>query len=99
MSALSYFVAAITKRAPHSIEIRMRRRMDNAVGEFLVKAIDDPTMTPSGFAAAAFADIEGEDFTVIVTSFSDIIGAISEVNCVAYDVEGDLVARYLTAKN
>jgi hypothetical protein len=76
----------------------MRRRLDDAVAEFLSRAVDDPAMTPDGFATEAFADIKGEDFDVIVQSFSDIIESISEVNCIAYGVEPDLVERYYEAK-
>ncbi|CAN7333842.1 hypothetical protein [Aminobacter sp. LjRoot7] len=49
---------------------------------------------PNDFATEAFADIQGEDFDIIVQSFSDIIESISEVNCVAYGVEPDTVKRY-----
>lgn len=98
ITAPSYLVAATTKRVPRSIEIRMRRRLDDAVGEFLSRAVDEPAMTQGDFATEAFADIEGEDFDVIVQSFSDIIESISEVNCVAYGVESDLVKRYHEAK-
>ncbi|CDM60912.1 filamentation induced by cAMP protein Fic (plasmid) [Rhizobium favelukesii] len=98
ITAPSYLVAATTKRVPRSIEIRMRRRLDDAVAEYLNRAVDDPAMTPDDFATEAFADIEGEDFDVIVQSFSDIIESISEVNCVAYGVEPDLVERYHEAK-
>lgn len=55
-------------------------------------------MASSDFAMEAFSDIEGEDLDVIVQSFSDIIESISEVNCVAYGVEPELVERYLVAK-
>jgi hypothetical protein len=98
ITAPSYLVAATTKRVPRSIEIRMRRRLDDAVGEFLSRVVDEPAMTPGDFATEAFADIEGEDFDVIVQSFSDIIESISEVNCVAYGVEPDIVKRYHEAK-
>ncbi|AMS43978.1 hypothetical protein N7E70_025115 [Aminobacter sp. NyZ550] len=94
ITAPSYLVAATTKRVPRSIEIRMRRRLDDADGEFLSRVVDAPAMMPNDFATEAFADIEGEDFDIIVQSFSDIIESISEVNCVAYGVEPDTVKRY-----
>ncbi|MRX36638.1 hypothetical protein H5P29_26120 [Aminobacter sp. MDW-2] len=72
----------------------MRRRLDDADGEFLSRVVDAPAMMPNDFATEAFADIEGEDFDIIVQSFSDIIESISEVNCVAYGVEPDTVKRY-----
>lgn len=98
LTAPSYLVATTTKRVPRSIEIRMRRRLDDAVADYLGRAVGDPAMTPQGFATEVFADIEGEDLEVIVQSFSDIIEAISEVNCVAYGVEPDLVQQYKKAK-
>lgn len=98
ISAPSYLVAATTKRIPRSIEIRMRRRLDVAVAEYLHRAAEEPAMTPIDFATEAFSDIVGEDFDIILQSFSDIIESISEVNCVAYGVEPDLVERYQTAK-
>ncbi|KQU70028.1 hypothetical protein ASC75_07795 [Aminobacter sp. DSM 101952] len=76
----------------------MRRRLDDAVGEFLSRVVDAPAMMPDDFATEAFADIEGEDFDIIVQSFSDIIESISEVNCVAYGVEPDTVKRYHEVK-
>jgi hypothetical protein len=76
----------------------MRRRLDDAVAEYLSKAVDDQAVTPDAFATEAFADIEGQDFDIIVQSFSDIIESISEVNCIANGVEPDLVERYYEAK-
>jgi len=98
ITAPSYLVATTTKRVPRSIEIRMRRRLDDAVMEYLSRVVDGLAMTPGDFAKEAFPDIEGEDLDVIVQSFSDIIESISEVNCVAYGVEPELVDRYREAK-
>ncbi len=94
LTAPSYRVAATTKRVPRSVEIRMRRRLDEAVADYLAKAADNPAMTPVDFALQAFADIEGEDLDVIVQSLAEIIGSISAVNCIAYGVEPALVERY-----
>jgi len=95
LTAPSYIVAAATKRVPRSIEIRMRRRLDEAVAEYLARAIADPVMTPQGFAAKAFADLEPEDQEIIVTSFADIIISINSMNCLAYGIDPALVERFL----
>lgn len=98
VTAPSYLVAATTKRVPRSIEIRMRRRLDEAVSEYLNRTIDGLEVTPEDFATEAFRDVEGEDLDVVVQSFRDIIASINEVNCVAYGVGSDLVERYHRTK-
>ncbi|RWE26974.1 hypothetical protein [Mesorhizobium sp.] len=96
--APSYLVATTAKRVPRSAEIRMRRRLDDAVAEYLSRAVDSPDFMPSDFARDAFRDLEGEDLDVIVQSFADIIACINELNCVAYGVPPDLVEKYHRVK-
>ena len=98
ITAPSYLVATTTKRVPRSIEIIMRCRLDDAVAEYLGKAVNDPGLTPSDFAREVFSDVEGDDLEVIVQSFVDIIESINELNCVAYNVEPELVERFYEAK-
>ncbi|WP_083355364.1 Fic family protein [Mesorhizobium sp. ORS 3428] len=86
ITAPSYLVATTTKRVPRSVEIRMRRRLDDAVAEYLSGAVDSPDLMPSDFARDAFRDLEGEDLDVTVQSFADVIASINELNCVAYGV-------------
>lgn len=98
ITAPSYLVASATKRVPRSVEIKLRRRLDEGVTDYLKKAIDDPNLTPEDFGAKFFADVEGEDLDVIIQSFSDIVASINEVNCVAYGVAPELVEQYLQTR-
>lgn len=98
ITAPSYLVATTTKRVPRSVEIRMRRRLDDAVAEYLSQAVASPDLMPSDFARDAFRELEGEDLDVIIQSFADIIAAINELNCVAYGVAPDLVEKYHRVK-
>lgn len=61
LTAPSYIVASATKRVPRSVEIRMRRRLDDAVRDFLTAASNDPLMSTHDFVASAFNDLEGEE--------------------------------------
>ncbi|CDX17916.1 hypothetical protein MPL3356_250029 [Mesorhizobium plurifarium] len=91
-------MATTAKRVPRSVEIRMRRRLDDAVAEYLSQAVASPDLMPSDFARDAFRDLEGEDLDVIVQPFVDIIVSINELNCVAYGVAPDLVEKYHRVK-
>ncbi|WP_053250052.1 Fic family protein [Ensifer adhaerens] len=98
LTAPSYIVASATKRVPRSVEIRLRRQLDDAVRGFLTAAADDPMMSPHDFVASVFNDLEGDELEVIIQSFNDIMEEINEVNCVAYGVDPETVERYLLAK-
>jgi hypothetical protein len=99
ITAPSYLVASATKRVPRSVEIRLRRRVDDSVLQFLEMGIYKPGQSPEDFAVEAFADIEGEYLDIIIQSFNDIIESITHANCVAYGVDPEVVERYYEARN
>lgn len=99
-SAPSYLVANVTKRVVRSVEIRERRRFDEALEDyvdgFLSGSLD---VGPGEFASERFQDLDADDLDVILTSFKEVVEAMDAVKASAYGLDPDLAERFKAARD
>ncbi|RRH94497.1 hypothetical protein EH240_26885 [Mesorhizobium tamadayense] len=93
----NYTAAVATRRVPKSVELRERRRIDEAIRTIVEDGIPEDDVR--SFASDYFQDLNDEDRDHLVGLVAEIITAITPENAGAWSVDPDRVAAYISGRS